>query len=360
MEAEKSTTVTNQGQNVKYSVAGATGVTVNARLIIQQANIIIPEIPTLQDHQKAAKKQSQEWVDNIWPPLINTTAEIIDYANTFQATYDVLLELVPRLRAGDVDARDEFVQALKGALIPELQSKLFKANKLATSTKQFHDGFEPLYNEFQKDFTEAIKVMTKDNTKIQEDQASLVEWKTKADLEIFAILAFGISLPVTVVATALLSETGVGVLIGGIIIVGELIAIGVLLAEYAEAMKNVNDLITAIKEMKSEVAQLHLIEGQISGLQKNTEKVVAYSANVADGWLALSDDMKETIGHLQSISPQQAAIYIEINLKAANKDWGVVLQQAKNLQPKGGQLEQKIYATSDEMVKAIQAQAKNG
>ncbi len=362
METEKSTTVTNQGHNVNSSVAGgATVVTENARLILQQAVInALPEIPKLLGHQKSAQNQSQEWVDKIWPLIINTTAEIIDYANTFQATYNALLELIPRLQAGDMDARDEFVQALKGALIPELQSKLSRANEIATSIKQFHNDFEPLYSEFQKDFTEANKVITKDKMKIQDDQASRVKWDTISSLEVVAILVCGATLPVTAVAMAMFPEIGIGVLIGGgIFMAGEVTAMGVLLHEYAEAVQKVKDLTIAIKKIKSRVTQLDLIEDQISDLQKNTENVVTFSANVVDGWVALCDNMHEAIAHLQKISLQQDAAVL-INLKAANNDWGVVLQQAKNLQSNCGRLEQKMPATSNEPVKAIQAQAKDG
>lgn len=69
-----------QGQNQKDTVSGATQVTKNARLIVDQATIdTIKEIPNLPTHQNAAKEQSKKWTDNIWPLIIKTTAEIIDY-----------------------------------------------------------------------------------------------------------------------------------------------------------------------------------------------------------------------------------------------------------------------------------------
>ena len=55
-----------QGQKHKELVAGATLMTKNARLIVQQLPIsTIPEIPNLPAHQEAAKIQSKDWLDNI-------------------------------------------------------------------------------------------------------------------------------------------------------------------------------------------------------------------------------------------------------------------------------------------------------
>ena len=109
-----SQTTTAQGKNQKDTVAGATQVTKYARLIINQGDIAtIKEIPKLPTHQQAAKTQSNDWVNNIWPLIIDTTADIIDYANTFQATYSALLDLIPDLEKGDAKAKTEFTQALQ-------------------------------------------------------------------------------------------------------------------------------------------------------------------------------------------------------------------------------------------------------
>lgn len=144
-----------QGENQKNAIAGAVLVTQNARLIIeQQAIATIKEIPSLPDHQQAAKVQSKEWLDNIWPLIIQTTADIIDYANTFQSAYEQLLTLVPKLKAGD---KKDFIQVLKVVLLQNLQEKKTSSTTIADKIKAFHDNFQPLYGEFLSDFKAAMK-----------------------------------------------------------------------------------------------------------------------------------------------------------------------------------------------------------
>lgn len=157
-----------------------------------------------------------------------------------------------------------------------------------------------------------------------------------------------------------MAATGIGLLIGGLIVIGEIIAIATTLALYAEGQQKMHDLVVQLNALNAEVAQLHIIESQVTGLQKNTKTVVDTSAQVADGWLALAADITNTMKQLEKITPEQAAILINTELGAANKDWAVVLTQAEALQPKGGKLESKKYETADEMVKAIKDSAKQG
>lgn len=350
---------TAQGTNHKDIVSGATQVTKNARLITDQADIAtIKEIPDLPTHQKAAKDQSNKWVSDIWPLIIDTTADVIDYANTFQATYTELLSLLPKLEAGDVKTKDEFVQALQIVLIQALTDKSTTANGIVLKIRQFHTDFQPLYNKFQVDFKAANDVMTKDNNAILDKLADLTMWKGKAIGYEMAAVSMGVAIPITAAATAVFSETGVGLLVGGILMAGELAALGTMLGLYAEAMHHVNDLTSDINDLQTQVAQLTTIEQQITGLNEHVQIVSTTSSDVADGWQTLKNNMDKTIGHLNEISPTDAALFIKIDLSAANKEWGLVLDQAKVLQPTGGALDSKTYESSTDMVKAIDTQAK--
>lgn len=347
-----------QGQNQKDTVAGATQVTKNVRLILLQEDIsTIKEIKNLPTHQKAAKGQSTEWVNDIWPLIIQTTTEIIDYANTFQSTYEGLLTLVPKLEKGDKQAKDDFVQALQVVLIPNLQDKTKTAKSIADSIKIFHAKFEPLYHSFLEDFTQADKVLTKDKTDVIAIKADLAKWHVKALAYEITMTTMAVALPCTAAATVAWSATGVGLIVGGIIFVGELAVLGTMLGLYADARKKEDDLTNQLHTLEKQVAQLTAIEQQISSLQKYTETIVTTSANVADGWIALNQELEETVKCLETITPEDAAFIIKVDLSTANKDWKTVLDQAKVLQPNGGRLDEKIFKTSDDMLKVIKAQA---
>ncbi len=351
------TAVLDQGENHRKTVAGATAVTKCARLIVSQQDIsTIKEIPNLPEHQSAAKKQSNDWLNDIWPLIIKTTADIIDYANTFQATYDELVKLVPQLEDGDEQAKDQFVNTLHQVLLPALQDKETVSQSIVDKIKTFDSNFVELYQKFASDFNEANEVMTADKPQIVALQKEVNVWKDKAAHYEQVIVAAAIALPMTTSGTALLSETGVGVIIGGILMIGELAALGTELGMYASAMKQVNSLLGQLHQLESQVAELSTIESQITGLKQNTDTIITASTSVAQAWIALHADMDNTIKHLQLISPADAAIVIKSELATANADWKVVLEQAKVLQPDGGELDKKEFDSSDDMVKAIEDQ----
>ena len=66
----------------------------------------------------------------------------------------------------------------------------------------------------------------------------------------------------------------------------------------------------------------------------------------------MGDDLSNLTDQLDKISPEEAAIVITTQLKTANKDWGVVLQQAKVLQP-SGQIPVKNYKGMKSFLKDI-------
>lgn len=266
--------------------------------------------------------------------------------------------MIPKLEKGDEKAKGDFLQVLQQVLIKNLQDKKDSSKKVRDKVTTFHDKFEPLYQAFLMDFHEADKKIQGDDTQIRDKQADLLKWEAKAEGYIIAAVMLAIAEPATATATFALSTTGIGLLIGGIIMIGELAALSTMLGLYADAVKHVNHLQNEIYDLKREVTMLHAIEKQITGLQKNTNSVVLASANVENGWIALTRDLEDTIKHLQDITPEQAAIVIKTNLSAANKEWGVVLEQAKILQPSGGELPAKKFDSSKDLIKAIEDQAK--
>ena len=350
-------TASTQGKNQKDTVAGATQVTKFARQIIEQGPIsTIKEIPKLPDHQKAAVDQSNEWLKNIWPLIIKTTADIIDYANTFQATYQELETLIPALEKGDQKAKQDFIAALNGALLPTLQQKQVTSKDIASKIYKFSSSFNELYHSFQTDFEKANKIMTQDKEELVHAQANAAKYHAEAQAYEYAAVGAGVALPYTAAATVFLSETGIGLIIGGILVLGELAAIVTLLTKYVEAIDNYNNAMQEVYRLNQQVAQLTAIEKQITGLQNSSQSVSNSASNVADGWTALSDDLSNTIQHLENIKPEDAAILIKINLNAANNEWGELLKQAEILQPSGGQLDSKSFKTSSDMIKAMKSQ----
>ena len=266
--------------------------------------------------------------------------------------------MIPQLEAGDEKAKKDLLEALEVVLLPALKDKSTAAQSIAAKCNEFSTAFQPLHDKFQDDFKKANKVMIKDKNDISNKQNDIWKWTAKARHYEFEAVAAGVALPCTAVTTVIFSETGVGLIIGGILMIGEIAAISTFLHEYADAMHHVSDLRSAISDLNDQVAELTAIENQITGLEDYSQKVTDTSANIADGWRSLNDHMENTIKHLKDVSPDQGAITINSELSSANKEWGEVLSQAEILQPNGGVLDEKTFKSSTDMLKAIDDQAK--
>ena len=354
LDSAMETLIESHGQNQKETVAGASVAIMNARLIFQQEAIpSIKEISKLPTHQQAAKDQSHKLIEEIWPLVLKTTTDIIDYANTYQATYSQLSALIPELKSGSTKAKEEVLSAVKQVLLQALHDNFSSGKAFTTTIQKFHDDFQPLFDDFKLDFVAANQIMTEDNEKIAEKQKELCEWKEKATKYQIAYTAAAVAMPITVATTYFFSETGVAVLFGGILFAGEVATLATMLTLYADAMHHVHQLTYEISILHKQVAELTLIEHQISGLHKNTEHCVTSTTKLVDGWAGLQKNLESIVELIEEASTEDAVSIIENQLSAANEKWGVVLKQAKALQPSGGQLEQKTFDTPADMLKAI-------
>ena len=354
--------VLKHGENLKSVVSGATLVTTYARAIIEQEEINkIKEIPKLPDHQKAAKQQSHTWLNDIWPLIIKTTADIIDYANTYQSTYDQLLTLIPRLEAGDKKAVGDFKKILE-YLLKNLNEKKQSVSTTTSNITDFYGKFEPLFNEFSDDHKAASLVMTQDRKDVSELQAQITTLNSEAQLCGFGAIGSvvaGVGTASFMIYTAATSGMGpVGLVVGAICLLIEVGGLIASLTEYINKMDQISDLTGQLNAKNTELTALTTIFNQVNNLQNYTGNINTYASQVQDGWQALEEDIQEVIQKLDTITPEQSADIIKIELNTANKDWGEVLTQAKKLQPSGGQLVSKKFDSAKDYIKDLKEKIK--
>jgi cell division septum initiation protein DivIVA len=349
--------IARQGMSLKSAMGGAIAVTKSVNMILMQQDISIKEIPHLAEHQKAAKKQAKNWSDNVLHLIIETTTRVKHFARDFKITYETLTEdILPKLRNGDEDAKRQLVEDLSD-LLKEMHAEKKEAANVASQITKFHDNFEPLYAKFKEDFITAQSLISKDDKELLRLTKEREDAKTKADRFEKALIALGAALPATAAAMAVFAASGVGLAIGGLIFLAELASLGPIIDKYIEAIEEVGDLSKRIDELNQELTHLHLIEDQISGLQSNTHVAVQASGYLDDGWYTLAQDMETVIGDLKKITPQQAADFIERELKISYEHWKRVYEEAKNLEP-DGQIKFESYETFDQMITVMKQRAK--
>ena len=344
------------GDNHNRLVSAASMVTKNARLILMQHNVPdIPQLLNLPNHQKAAQAQASYWLNNMWELITESTAEIIDYSRTFTSSYKKLEIIVPKLKAGNTNTKNEFIQTLQ-YLRETLAAKRETAARIASEIKSFHEKFKPKYKDFESEFLVADLVVRSDKqlnrltVKMARAQAEAMKYE-------FIAVSAGVVLPITAAASFALTETEMDILVGAFSITAEVSALSAILVQYAEALEEVHDLIAKIHSLNIRVAQLYVVENQITGFYRNSQNCVTASEEVEDGWAQLIANMEELISKLYSMTPQQSALIIEINLDIANQEWKQVLKQLEKKHPRE-QLPGSVFEDSKQLVEIIKNQAK--
>ena len=343
--------VKEQGNNVSKIMNGAVLVSKNVQMILLQQDITLSAFRYLTAHQEAARAHANKW-EGVWTAILSTTSEIIDFAGTFNSSYQQLLTLTNTLENGTAaqkaKAKSIFLGVMNQVIFGTLIDKQITAAQIASNTEIFYNSFLPNYNSFLYDFSIAYNIIKLNdiNDRLKDLAADLVKAKHKAwKLEIGIVAD---SLPFTVAGTY--AAGSVGVIVGGIMFP---IEIGGLAGMYADTMKEVHSIQNQLTEMKPEMTQLQGVETQITGLRNASLNIMEGARSVENGWLALASDMQTLIKQAEVISPEQIAFMIRSELGIMNKDWRDVLEQAKKLQPDGGVIGHKTYKTADYMLLAI-------
>ena len=350
----KESTVVMQGKHLGDTMNAATRITMNANTILQQPDITLAELKNLPTHQSAARGHSNTWLKNVWPSIIDVTADIIDYANTFDSSYQSLLGLVDKLKSGDEGAKKEFIQVLNEILLPALKEKKTKAAKVASDTASLKDAFMGDFNNFEKDFGAAQKAYLSQHGTLTELQGKFKAAKAKAHSLEIALIATAAAAGALLVAAAVVDVLTEGAatpyLVGGAV-AGE-VADAVIAEQYSKAVEEMNKLQIQIKSIQNQLNYLNAVEKQIGGFEACISDTVTATQSVVDGWTGLTADLSEVIEQLNKITPQEAAILITVQLNTANKDWQIVLKQAKVLQP-SGKIPVKNFKGMESFIKAI-------
>lgn len=175
-------TVKDQGKHLGDVMNAATRMTMHANTVMQQPDIKLddpdyPELPSLPEHQSAARGHCDDWLKNIWPSIINLTIDVTDYTNTFNSSYQSLSNLVPRLQDGDTGAKEELMQVLNQVLLPALKKKQAKSSQVADDTRSFNANFQPDYQKFVSDYTDATQIYSKGELKSLQGKLKKVQSK---------------------------------------------------------------------------------------------------------------------------------------------------------------------------------------
>lgn len=101
--------------------------------------------------------------------------------------------------------------------------------------------------------------------------------------------------------------------------------------KYARVMGEISSISNKISAISGNLSEIQTVHDELGGLATHSNTALTFSQSVSDGRLSLTDNMTEVTSHIKSISDDDAAIFVKIQLGTANKDWQNVLDQARTL-----------------------------
>ena len=307
--------------------------------ILRQPDIKLNELPDLPNFQKAARKHAQDWLDQVLPAIINTNADIIDFANGFSAFYETLVKLAEQIDAGDKSQAKKFAEGLV-LLRNNVSRKEAQAKYTETQLQDFKSKLSVDYDNFTKQATAAAKALAGADGELQKISTQIDTINSKLDGYIGVMAGGGVSMvggivmilvgSFATIETAGISTglivAGTGLLVGGI---GAEVTGGV---EFGLALEKRKQLQETLATDKQGIGILKHVQGLLDGFVNQMDSAIRSVGVLREQWSVLSGDMDQVIADLDR---NPGSLGLVAMLKTARGDWEKALDLARRMQLRG-------------------------
>ena len=327
--------------NHKDVVKASATIQTYVQILLQQPDFDLSILDNLSKHLQKAQKDANAWNLNILPGLIKITADIIDYANTFQSFQGVLVKFAGELSVPDSKKKliEGLLQLHKGIL-----EKHDTAQAVQTQISDFESDLATDYQNFAHDAENAEAKIDGSSGKIKalKDEIDAINKAMNKDIGLMAGGAVLITAGVAAIVIGVVAEiptAGVSTALVGGGMLG--IAGGALLETFgAVDYSDKIDLLKDVTEMKSkeeaELAALRYTDSHLLSFNKAISSAKTATEALREGWLNLASTLSEVIQAIEKAAdPKLSGEFTVAELQTANKDWKDALQLAKQLQPSG-------------------------
>lgn len=331
------------------------------QIILQQQDLKLTALPDLPKHQQTARSHANNWQDTILPLMAKTDADIIDYANKFNAFYEDLVKLSKDLN--NADSRKKFVEGLK-LLQNTIKRKDANVAQVLKDLSSFHTNLNTDNQHFQSDVNTAAVKIEGDSGEIKSlsDQLDAINNAMHKDIGLMAGGAVTIVAGVGMIVFGAISEIPSGgmstALIGGGVLV---VSAGTVMetfgsTDYSAQIEKQKKASEKLKGIKIELAGLKTTKGQLEGFVKGLQSAITAATSLQAAWGALDNNLQELITALKDVNPDDGT-WVKDELDRAKKDWADALDQAKKLQP-DGKVPTKFYTNLQDAFKEMKPRGK--
>ena len=323
-------------QTYTQTVLATPDIQLPAEVDKESDSTVVEDLPK---HQALARTNANFYITDVNKTLVDTVAEVIGFANLWNAEYARLQDLASKIDEGN--NKETFKQG-----VANLISKSQDAENNTQPALDALNNFLPKIETDQRNLTtdEQHVSVALDG---QSGQIAQLKKQIDADNDAInkdlAIIAGGATADVVgglMIAVGLLAEietagASTALVVGGLALVaGGTTAMGI-------AGKNLSDtksdLSAATKQLKIDEL-VNLSTKQCSNTVVNLVSAISQGVNAVTslqkGWSALQSDFNQVISQLDMANPDLGSWLSDI-LTAANTDWQDTLTLAKSLQQYG-------------------------
>ena len=303
------------------------------QMVLKQADIKLGALPDLPKHQQLARKNAKSWNAMILPAMANTIADIIDSANLFQSFCGVLVNLAEDI--SNPDSKKKLVEGLK-LLHGQVQAKSEATQTVIGQLTDFNAALIVDNSNFQHDCGQALdKIVGSDHKiKVLGEKLNNVLLAMHNNIKLMARGAVSIG-GIVMAAVGVALEIPTAVLIGGGFFVwaGDAFTETDGASDYALRMTQQKKIAEQLEEEKKEMSALKYVKNTLDNFLKAIGDAIEASQALVGSWNAIGTDMEIVINAIDRVNPSISSVFIVAELNAANKNWQVALDMAKQLQP---------------------------
>ena len=322
--------------------------------ILKQDSIKLDEMPNLPCHQEVARKHALKWNLAVLPGMIQTNADIIDYANQFKAYYGTLVKLADDV-AKDPTARAKFIEGLS-LLRKDIAKKKQNTKSVKISLQNFNDELSADYTTFSADAAQATKIYEGKSGAIAQISSDISKTQTtlNAYIGVMAGGAVGLIGGVVLILVGALATIETAGVSAGLIVAGiGLLATGITSeivggTQYGLEIKKLAGLKEKLAADKQGLMGVKTVQGQLDGLVSQLTQALAALDGLIKQWSDLDKAMATVLTDVEK-NPSKYGPELKAMLEIASQDWDAALSLALKMQP-NGQLPTKDVANIQDVI----------
>ena len=327
------------------------------QIILQQPDLKLKALPNLPSHQQTARGHADNWNVTILPFMSKTDADIIDYANKFDAFYGDLVKYAKDVK--NPESKKKLVEGLQ-LLLSTIKQKDANVEAVVKDLSTFHKDLNTDYQNFTADVNLAAIKIEGDSGEIKSlnRQLDAIHTAMQKDIGLMAGGAVVVVAGVAMIVFGALSEIPSGgastVLIGGgvLVVSGGTIMETLGSTDYSSQIDEQRRVQEQLAGDKIELAGLKTTNAQVTGFMDGLAGAITAATDLKAAWQSLDADLEELITAIKDVDTSISSDWLVDELKRAKLDWEVALDQAKRLQP-DGKVPTKLYKNVQDAFKEM-------